>query len=423
MKLYPISFLTLILTAPLQAQVHSFNPQPGGESCFPETERSKDLEEQDFARQNSFMAFANITEEQYDEAIKEVEDVYRPIIEAHDVNLEIRSDWNSSTVNAYASRSGNSWILKLYGGFARHKDISIDGFQAIVCHEIGHHLGGYPTKSWSWSSAEGQADYFATQTCLKKVWRTQVVKNSLAANTVHPFSRLQCDLSYPTERARNLCYRIANASRSMAAALADISYTITPVPGHLDNSRVKSTKTSHPQAQCRLDTLLAGAACTQSIPDHLIPGSKLKSLPLEAEKQAARYSCMFNEGQRLVARPRCWFKAKGKFGAEATPLKNVAISVRHTNETDQIAIAAAIPKTEIYHTAKLCYDELQKCLKEDTPMITSSRYVSDFDEDLTVIRWSHQFNMSQRDQLNLVIMLYKIDQDLPYGYKHVAIER
>lgn len=44
----------------------------------------------------------------------------------------------------------------------------------MLCHELGHHLGGAPFKpDISWMSTEGQADYFSGSTCLKKIWRDE----------------------------------------------------------------------------------------------------------------------------------------------------------------------------------------------------------------------------------------------------------
>ncbi len=53
-----------------------------------------------------------------------------------------------------------------------HKYLTTDGLAMVACHEIGHFLGGEPKKlrgrsnKKSWSSAEGQADYYAAR-CLE----------------------------------------------------------------------------------------------------------------------------------------------------------------------------------------------------------------------------------------------------------------
>jgi len=62
----------------------------------------------------------------------------------------------------------------MFGGLARHETMTPDGFATVVCHELGHHLGGVPKKfSWfgnSWASNEGQADYFGIMKCLRKMF-------------------------------------------------------------------------------------------------------------------------------------------------------------------------------------------------------------------------------------------------------------
>jgi Zn-dependent protease with chaperone function len=54
----------------------------------------------------------------------------------------------------------------MFGGLARDPLVTKDGFSAVICHEIGHHIAGAPRKGFSWASNEGQADYFATTKCL-----------------------------------------------------------------------------------------------------------------------------------------------------------------------------------------------------------------------------------------------------------------
>ena len=53
--------------------------------------------------------------------------------------------------------------------------MSKDVLNLVLCHELGHFDGGLPKKfrgysqMLSWSSAEGQADYFSTSVCFREV--------------------------------------------------------------------------------------------------------------------------------------------------------------------------------------------------------------------------------------------------------------
>jgi hypothetical protein len=81
--------------------------------------------------------------------------------------------WTNPTVNSIARRSGKNWYVDAYGGFARYGILTPDAEMMVLCHEMGHHLGNFP-KSTSiyadaWAALEGQADYFATMKCFRRI--------------------------------------------------------------------------------------------------------------------------------------------------------------------------------------------------------------------------------------------------------------
>ena len=99
-----------------------------------------------------------------------------PIIAEMGAKLVMNNNWKSSTVNASAQQSGSNWQVNMYGGLARHPLVTVDGFMMVVCHELGHHIGGAPRKGgWGsvWASNEGQADYFAGLKCMRRVLLVQ----------------------------------------------------------------------------------------------------------------------------------------------------------------------------------------------------------------------------------------------------------
>src|SRR5690606_11499441 len=125
-----------------------------------------------------------LSEEQFNAVIDKIEAIYTPIVREMGGRLKINRKWENGTVNANATRLGG-WIVNMYGWLARHETITEDGFALVLCHEIGHHLGGAPKVAGllglnRWASNEGQADYYATLKCLRRAFlndnNTKVLK-------------------------------------------------------------------------------------------------------------------------------------------------------------------------------------------------------------------------------------------------------
>lgn len=58
--------------------------------------------------------------------------------------------------------------VRLYGGLARHRRLSVAGIAWVLAHETGHHLGGPPAHShYFWLSSEERADEWAAIEGLK----------------------------------------------------------------------------------------------------------------------------------------------------------------------------------------------------------------------------------------------------------------
>lgn len=232
---------------------------------------------------------ANVSEEDFDRVIDEVAALYSGMIkESHKAHLIVSRSWDDPTVNAYANRSGNVWQIHLFGGFARRKEISVDSFQLVICHEMGHHLAGFPFSQWA--SNEGNSDYFSTLSCARDLWMKDKAKNALAAKKIPAYPKKICDDAWKLKDERHLCYRAALAGKSLADLLsAGAAKYESP-----DQSVVRVTNNAHPNGQCRLDTYIAGAVCKAKFDPRVL---------IKSEAEARKYSC-FGEAQR----PKCWFK-------------------------------------------------------------------------------------------------------------------
>ena len=108
---------------------------------------------------------SNISQAKFNQIIDKAEQIYAPIIQSHRGKLVFNRLWKDNTVNASANQDGANWEVNMYGGLARRPEVTPDGFAMVVCHELGHHLGGYAfvnESEMTWAANEGQSDYFAT---------------------------------------------------------------------------------------------------------------------------------------------------------------------------------------------------------------------------------------------------------------------
>jgi hypothetical protein len=280
--------------------------------------RANILPPNDWHRYDRLTVKANMTQEEFNLLIDQVLDLYEPVINAHGAELVRNKLWEDPTVNASASQEPNRWIVNMYGGLARRPEVTPDGFVLVVCHELGHHLGGFPLKGERWAATEGQADYFATQACARALWQSQFTDNAAHRLSVNPEAQAQCDSVWNDVADQDLCYRISAASKSLASLLAAIGgSTDMPDFSTPDVAQVDRTYEAHPAAQCRLDTYMNGATCLDPFDVNIIPG---KSHPdgqssTAAELEAANHSCMQAKGQVVGLRSRCWFKPRLPFMA------------------------------------------------------------------------------------------------------------
>ena len=238
-----------------------------------------------------------MTEALFNQIIDNVASYYKPIVAELGGNLVIIKKWKDPTVNAYADRNDGNWNVTMFGGMSRRDEVTPDGFAMVLAHEIGHHLGGFPASGWA--SNEGQSDYFALHAAAKLVWANE--DNSDV--TPNPDGKELCDKYLKDTQDPQLCYRQMNAGYSLAQVLAALGGTSisfkTPDP-----TIVGATDNAHPEAQCRLDTYVAGTLCSVQWNNYAIPRS---------EAESAKYLCTGSkkaDTYPIQARPRCWFKPK-----------------------------------------------------------------------------------------------------------------
>jgi len=270
-----------------------------------------------FAPKNDWWKFddinsknANVTREQFNEVIDKVIAEYEDAVSSHGASIVVERNWTDSTVNAYASQSGNTWTVSMFGGLARREEITPDGFAIVVCHELGHHLAGFPFYGPAdWAASEGQADYFATEVCARRVWANDKETNATFREVVSPFVMEQCDKVWADKDDQNLCYRIVTAGHSCASLLAALGSQPPVKFDQPDPAVVTATTLSHPAGQCRLDTYFQGSLCAKRFDHKIIPGRYYEGGQdtLGAEMESAKYACTLASEDMIGTRPYCWY--------------------------------------------------------------------------------------------------------------------
>ena len=260
-----------------------------------------------------------ISQSEFNGIIGAVDKIYSPIVKSLGGNLVIRRKWTDGTVNSNAERGDGNWNVNAYGGLARYKDMTIDAYLVILCHELGHQIGGAPRMaSNEWAATEGQADYWATLKCARRVLQNQPNLHALPALNAPDDVRIACRNSFPLDNNAALCIRTSMAGLTLASILADLQKA-TSLPAFLtpDRSVVNQTVTVdsqgqgiHPHAQCRLDTYYSGSLCTVSFSTN----TDLNDPTIG--------SCAEEAGAKIGYRPRCWYAPGGQAGQSSSSLPN-----------------------------------------------------------------------------------------------------
>lgn len=245
--------------------------------------------------------FGGITEQQFNDIITKVETLYAPVVANYGANLQVVRNWTDGTVNAYAQQVGKTWKISMFGGLARHETITEDGFALVVCHELGHHIGGAPrkTSAWSssWASNEGQSDYFATLKCLRKVWNYDNNREIIRRMEVPRALADACGRQHLWNRDFSICVRGGMAGMSVSKLFQALrNATVEPKFETPDRNIVARTNDNHPDYQCRLDTYFQGALCEASMNEDVSPTSEVTG------------TCHGSLGHNVGLRPMCWFK-------------------------------------------------------------------------------------------------------------------
>lgn len=242
-----------------------------------------------------------ITEAEFNGVIDKFLSLYEDDFKALGEVVTVNRGWDDPTVNASAELNGNTAVLNMYGGLARHETITRDAFALVICHEAGHHLGGAPKYAgWmgdDWASNEGEADYYAGLKCLRRFFKDEMKGYRINRATTPAKLVDACRSEFKQSIDQRICVRSSLAGLQVARLFKALrKETVDPSFDTPDTKVVTEMFDDHPGTQCRLDTYFGGASCKAQVSDALDNTDYKKG------------ACATENGATAGVRPLCWFK-------------------------------------------------------------------------------------------------------------------
>ncbi len=256
---------------------------------------------------NKFQKKVGLSEEEFNQSIDKVTSTFKDIVASKGAELVVKKDWEDGTVNAFANRDKDKWVMTFFGGFARHKAITKDGITLLACHELGHHMGGAPVKRSflrfkKWATNEGQADYWGSLKCLRRIFAVEDNIAAIREMKIPTVVKEKCSKSFFGNQERALCMRSAMAGLALTNVFTSIrQLQAGPKFSAPSDKKVRKTNKKHPEPQCRLDTYFNASLCTKSIREEVS----------YKDAKAGVCSRHTQEGD-FGTRPLCWYKPKRK---------------------------------------------------------------------------------------------------------------
>jgi hypothetical protein len=207
------------------------------------------MPDNDLHLEDNFFGPSNVSKEMFNLIVATGLELYQPRADENNEKLTINAKWDDATVNANCSRFWGQVTINMFGGLARRPEVSPAGFALVLCHELGHAYGGTPYIRGT-MSAEGQADYYGANVCIKEV--IDVLEAEFPDFEADDFVAETCDGDY-------VCLRGLHAGQGLGNLLSQLKNEDYPDYETPDSTIVKKTLTSYPKTvQCRLDSYFNG---------------------------------------------------------------------------------------------------------------------------------------------------------------------
>ncbi len=230
-------------------------------------------------------SYAEISQEESRDVIEKITNIFTKNGNEPEIYFDLNWEYPKFVAKAKCNNyDGPKRKVLVSGEVARTSFVTKDTFALILCHEVGHCLGGKPNYADIYTSVEGQADYWSAHSCLAKYFKKiPVTTDWINDSNIDPDILNTCSLVHTELMDKVACIKTIQTSlfamKNNSSGDQGISI-LTP-------STVEVTKIEryHPPAQCRLDTLVSGAL--------YIPGIDSKN-----QVQAS-------------SRPLCWYNPSG----------------------------------------------------------------------------------------------------------------
>lgn len=226
-------------------------------------------------------ANASVNKTDYVRISNALKSIYADKIREQGGNLKFVLSEASGAPNAYAAKKGeDSWEITVVSSFLNLSHQTIPTLGIILCHEVGHFLGGKPyvvgkqmtaaVRAWAPKkmSAEGQADYFATSECIKNL--ANQIPDLFVSNKglLNLPSSQECRRSYTNEKEIKLCNEILTASHQAILVYQQILDQLS-VPNsffariqNAASDRTLDLVGEYPELDCRYETFIKGTLCS-----------------------------------------------------------------------------------------------------------------------------------------------------------------
>ena len=204
--------------------------------------------------------------------------------------MKTNLDWETPYFSAWVTDDApGKYTISIWGGLTRIPGMNDNGLAMVMCHEVGHLLGGEPRSklpAFLWASSEGQSDYYASAVCLKRYYSLLEKLGKLTEPHVEKTLYTRCLKNYPQTRDFLICLNIMDGINAFSKMLEHLSPEAKKTSFHHRSPRVQNTNfNSYPDSQCRIETLIAGSLCA------------IKDYPCQ---------------KGATARPHCWYVNQGK---------------------------------------------------------------------------------------------------------------
>lgn len=185
--------------------------------------------------------------------MSEIEALFRTDVQKVSTGFQWDFHWDKPWLGAGTVLTDERvFKVMLWGGLVRAEKMTLEGLEAVLCHEFGHLLGGTPKQIFPvgsagdaehWSSTEGQSDWWAATVCLPSMY---------AARGLSP-----TEIRDRTKKAGFDFVLFAHFHFEKGTPLPSLSIAAPEKPA-------QTLTLAYPSLQCRLDTFRIGA---DSIPE------------------------------------------------------------------------------------------------------------------------------------------------------------